>query len=287
MSDRRPLNFIFQLPAKEASAFRLFIPALAILVLYRPIGWWIFPPVDPDFRIDVRMDSLLSNSEVVQPLRYFDPNTSTAEEWQSFGLDSSLASRIGRYREKGGRFRKPADLLRMYGMDTAVYHQLEPWVRIRPADSVPVPFQSRHPVRSPRPKPKTFDLNLADTSDFEALAGIGHKTAVRIMKYRAALGGFVSKQQLYEVWAIDSLAVFSMSDFFISPGFQPVRLNLNHAAEPQLDFHPYLNRIQAKAILFYRFQHGVFKSVGDLKKVRLLDSVTLRRIAPYVTVDPN
>lgn len=283
MSDRSSLKKFFQLFAKESNAYRLFLPALAILVLYKPVGWWIFPPMDPEFRIELRKDSLLNTSQIIHVEKHFDPNAMTPDEWKSFGLDSGLIRRINRYREKGGRFREKEDLLALYGMDTALYRQLEPWVRFSQNDSV----RSRRFVRSPRPQPKTFDLNLADTADFEAVTGVGRKTAVRIMKYRAALGGFIGKHQLYEIWMIDSLAVFSLSDFFVAKGFQPVKLDLNLASEAQLDFHPYLNRIQARAILFYRFQHGVFKSVEELTRVRLLDSVTVRKLRHYVTTGSN
>lgn len=126
------------------------------------------------------------------------------------------------------------------------------------------------------------NLNLADTSDFEAVPGIGWKTASRIMRYRHALGGFIHPHQLYEVFAIDSLAVFSMDDFFIANDFVPQKINLNAAGLEELQSHPYLSRMQARAILLYRFQHGTIRDTTELGKVRLLDGKTRKKLVPYI-----
>lgn len=126
------------------------------------------------------------------------------------------------------------------------------------------------------------DLNMADTIDFDAVPGIGWKTASRIVRYRDALGGFIDPNQLYEVFAIDSLAVFSMDDFFVAKNFVPSRINLNTALLEELEGHPYLSRIQARAILLYRFQHGTIRDSTELRKVRMLDEKTRKKLAPYV-----
>jgi competence protein ComEA len=48
------------------------------------------------------------------------------------------------------------------------------------------------------------DLNTADTVQLTQLYGIGATFARRIVSYRARLGGFVNKEQLKEVFGIDS-----------------------------------------------------------------------------------
>jgi DNA uptake protein ComE-like DNA-binding protein len=92
--------------------------------------------------------------------------------------------------------------------------------------------------------------------------------------------------QLYEVFGIDSLTVFAMDEFYVRPDAVPGQINLNLATLEQLETHPYFSRLQARAILLYRYQHGPFKSEIDLKRVKLMDTVTIRKIRPYILLTP-
>lgn len=281
----RIVQFIFGFSAAEANAFTILLPLLGLAASH---GIWaprLFPPPKLDFHVERYVDSLLTTQPGII-LKKFDPNSADEQELLRIGMEERLVSRLLRYRSAGGKFRFPEDLLRLHGMDTTEYIRLRPWISLPPRISSDG-STTRDRVVLKRPEPRTFDLNRADSSDFEACAGIGPKTAARIVKYRAMLGGFIRWNQLYEVWAIDSLAVFAMDRFYIAQGFVPQQMNLNMATEEVLDRHPYLSRMQAKAILFYRYQHGPFRTLDDLRRVRLLDSLTIRRISPYLILSEN
>lgn len=282
---RDSLQTLFNFTATDRGAFLVLLPLLVLLA-----GWpRIFLNVKDSGQqlpstIVARADSVYQEWQRTSPKvrklspDVFDPNTLPAAGFRSMGLDSSLSERIVRYRSKGGKFKKSSDLLKIWGVDTAVFQVLEPFIRLQ-SDS------SRKPIK-PAFKKKhiavQYDLNLADTTDFESVPGIGQKMAARILRYRTSLGGFVDKNQLYEVYGIDSLAVFSMEQFFISPGYLPDLMDVNTATYDRLEVHPYLSAVQARAILFYRYQHGYFKTLEELKKVKLMDDKTLVRIRPYI-----
>ncbi len=63
-------------------------------------------------------------------LFYFDPNTLSAAGWQQLGVSERTAATIGKYLGSGGRFRKAADLGKIYGLPPALCSQLMPYVRI-------------------------------------------------------------------------------------------------------------------------------------------------------------
>lgn len=229
-----------------------------------------------DSIFNVRKSPSEKKDRVLRPSP-FDPNELSAVGFRSMGLDSQLSERIIRYREKGGKFRKHEDLLRIWGMDSSVAAAIIPFVRLR-SDSVP-----RQIIKLKKQTINIqYDLNLADTVDFESVNGIGRKMAGRIIKYRTALGGFINKNQLYEVFGIDSLAVFSMDQFFVASDFVPVTIDINKATYEILESHPYLSPLHAKAILFYRYQHGNFSSPEKLTDVKRIDSKTLERLKPYI-----
>src|SRR5688572_15392016 len=65
-------------------------------------------------------------------LFYFDPNTLSAEEWQRLGLRSKTIHTIQNYLSKGGHFRKPEDLKKVYGLYPDEYERIAPYIRIQP-----------------------------------------------------------------------------------------------------------------------------------------------------------
>ena len=64
-------------------------------------------------------------------LFYFDPNEMGEGEWQRLGLSERQSRTLVHYTGKGGKFRTPADLEKIYGLSAADRERLMPYVRIR------------------------------------------------------------------------------------------------------------------------------------------------------------
>ena len=136
------------------------------------------------------------------------------------------------------------------------------------------------------PQLPRFDLNLADTTQLKTIYGIGPVIAKRIVTYRENLGGFISFNQLREVWGLDSTVVKKLTErSVITPGFTPNKLAINRCGEQELGRHPYLRTKLARAIVNYRLQHGNFIALDDLRKITLIDEKIFLRIEPYITLD--
>ncbi len=236
----------------------------------------------------------------------FDPNTVSVAGWQQLGLPRWLAERIDKYRSKGGQFRKKEDLLRIYDFPPDLYEQLEPYMTLKetvrervgesrfasnavergktegreaykPAD----PQRRTGPAFAERPVLQPFDINTADTAQLIALKGIGATLAGRIVKYRDALGGFITTEQFRDVYGLDSIALAELQKF---GKIQSVarKIAVNSASAEELDRHPFLSRRQAQIIVSYREQHGAYTSAESLKPIRILDAKTIEKIAPYL-----
>ena len=131
-----------------------------------------------------------------------------------------------------------------------------------------------------------FDLNNADTTLLQSIYGIGPVLSKRIVKYRESLGGFVSNDQLNEIYGLDSVVVNRIiKRSFLLDEFEPRKFNINTAEENELATHPYLSRKMAKAIVTYRFQHGKFQTIDDLQKIQVLEKKVFDKIYPYLTVE--
>jgi competence protein ComEA len=67
---------------------------------------------------------------------FFDPNKIGVEEWERLGFTEKQAQSIELYKQKGGKFYRTQDLMRLYVLDEDHYYKLKPYVRI---DTVGLP----------------------------------------------------------------------------------------------------------------------------------------------------
>ena len=218
---------------------------------------------------------------------YFDPNTLDAEGWRKLGLPDKTLRTLMRYVEKGGRFRRPEDLRKIWGIPPERAEQLIPYVKIAEAEK---PFGNTvshvlNPARENTVRvPATLDVNLADTTAWISLPGIGSKLANRIVAFREKLGGFVAVEQVAEIYGLnDSTYQLIRSRLIcVNPGVR--KININRASVDELKTHPYIRYPLASAIVQYRNGHGNFSRIEDLKKLVMVTPEIVVRVSPYLTV---
>ena len=212
----------------------------------------------------------------------FDPNKIDVEDWQVLGLSAKQAQSIVNYRNKGGKFFKAEDLQRMYTISPEMYKRLLPHVAIENPTDFKKDFQYE---KKEYVKKATVivDINQADSAALDQVKGIGPAFALRILKYRERLGGFHKKEQLLEVYGLDSAKYAEVKDQ-ISINLKTLRtININTADFNQLKTSPYLSYKQINAIIQYRKQHGNYNSVDDLRKILILNTQVIDKIMPYLT----
>ena len=169
-------------------------------------------------------------------------------------------------------------------MDTVLYRKVYSYIDLPEEKTAKNPLNAKAIENRSVSKVK-LDLNLADTAQLDKVYGIGKKLSERIVKYRNRLGGFISINQLKEVYGLDSTVVKNVFEkFVVIENYLPTQLDINSATDKELGSHPYLSFKLAKAIAAYRFQHGQFTSLDDLTKVQLLTEDDFKRIKPYLTL---
>lgn len=300
---KKTIRNFFGTTRAQTNGFVGLLVVITISIFSEPVTRWWLSTRPQDFSKDAAtLDSLTHNWEIAKEkqetetqeetaIAYFDfnPNLATHDELRSLGFSEKLTARIINYRIKGGTFRIKPDMLKLYGMDSALYVALTPYIDL-PETYVKPEFKKKEfAARKPyeKERPQKFNLNEADTIQLEKIYGIGPALAKRIIKYRDKLGGFVSQDQLKEVYGLDTAVVKKIQEASYLPEHPIVKkINLNTADEKTLAVHPYFGRKIASAIVAYRFQHGNFKSVDDLGNIALIDKTSLKNIFPYVTVDP-
>ena len=214
----------------------------------------------------------------------FDPNSLDDAGWLQLGLKEKTVRTLRNYLSKGGRFRSPEDVRKIWGLPPALAEQLIPYVRI---EVPPAARISRPDVQLPSlaNKPSMLDINTADTSAWIALPGIGSKLAGRIVAFREKLGGFHRPEQVGETYGLaDSVLQRILPRLTVQPE-KLRKLSINEATLEELKSHPYIRYATANAIVQYRQQHGRYKTVEDLKNIAIIDDELLRKIAPYLEAE--
>ena len=216
----------------------------------------------------------------------FDPNTAQEFDFIALGLPDFMASRIIKYRSKGGKFKKPSDLAKIYGLRTSDFDRLMPYIQIGEEDQ---PVVEKQPFSQPKIQPKVFsrlDINKADSTQLVYVKGIGAVLALRIIKFRNKLGGFVSLNQLHEVYGLDSAVTKILKNqFFVADLYNPTPIYINQADYKTLASHPYIGGKLAGIILNYKKQHGSFQAITDLEKIPVIETEKLTKLKPYIAFD--
>jgi competence ComEA-like helix-hairpin-helix protein len=238
------------------------------------------------------LNDLLAKSEF-----YFDPNTLNEMGWQKLGINQNTIRTIINYRNKGGRFRHPTDIRKIWGLMPSDADRLIPFIQI--ADNLSFRSITASIVK---PAHKKIEINTASAVEWEALPGIGPVLAKRILNYKEKLGGFKSIDQLRKTYGISD-SVFnsimplltldstkinqqSIGSIQLNNAYKSKDsiLNINNATVAQL-IHIGIDEGLAKAIVLYRKQYGNFAQLADLKQIVFISESVYQQIIPKLKVE--
>ena len=168
-------------------------------------------------------------------------------------------------------------------MDSGWYRRAKPWMVIESQKE-----KSTNTFKASLREKVREDINTADSIQLDAVYGIGPVLAKRILQFRDRLGGFISMDQLREVYGLDSAVVKNLRKRFeVREGFEPQMVMLNEVSVEALMAHPYVSRREAQAIVAYRSQHGSFDSLGQLLDIKVIDAKWVEKMRGYVRVEVN
>lgn len=235
--------------------------------------------------------SRTNNNKQAGELFPFDPNTLSKEGWLKLGIRDRTIKTIENYLSKGGHFRKPEDLQRVYGLRKNEYERLAPFIKIQLESKEETKKNSAVknslaenyvPLKSYRSFP--VDINSADTSALIALPGIGSKLASRIINFRDKLGGFYSIEQVRETFGLPDSTFQKIKENLALTTSSIKKININTATTDELKSHPYIKWNIANTVIAYRTEHGAFSNIEDIKKIMIITNDVYTKVAPYLSV---
>ena len=206
----------------------------------------------------------------------FDPNTASYDTLIMLGLASKEANTIINYRNKGGKFNKPSDIKKIYGLADEKANELIPFIELI-ADSI------KQPVRVVGIRQKSLiDINSCDSATLEALPGIGPVLSARIIKFRHLLGGYARIDQLQEVYGLSEETYRLIRNAFFIDTLALSKIDINSASYNEISRLPYFEKYEVNAILKFRELNGHIHNISDLTGNKILTSEKANRVKPYL-----
>jgi competence protein ComEA len=231
--------------------------------------------------------------EAVSSERFvFNPNTVSAEDAQKLGFSKKLSNTLINFRNKGGKFYKPDDLKKLYGLAPKLFEGLEAYILIPNAtkeythkfkkDTVYQKAYSKPTYEKKVYIKEAIEINTADSLSIVYLKGIGPSFTKRIIKYRTLLGGFHSLYQLKEIYGMtDSLYLNLTSQIKLDKN-NITKIPINVIDLVTLRKHPYFQYASAQTVINFRTKHGKL-SEQDIRSLGIFNDEKLKLILPYLS----
>lgn len=213
------------------------------------------------------------------PASKFDPNLYQIKDWMKLGLTEKQSAVVVKFCARG--IYSNDQLKKIFVIPEELYS------KIKDSTFYPLGKENKFDQIVPREiirKKVLVELNGASQEDLEQIPGIGPFYAKNILKYRDRLGGFMSKEQLLEVWKMDATKYEEIESFVEVNKTLIRKININEATAEKFKQHPYLNWNIANSLVKIRNKKIRFNAVEEIKESVLMDEEQYDRIKHYLTL---
>ncbi len=226
-------------------------------------------------------------------LFYFNPNSTSAENYKKLGLTDKQISTISNYLNKGGKFYVKNDFKKIYGIRDQQYQILKPYILL-PSKSH-ITNNNSHPNQESFAGSDSlfvFDPNIASDNDFLKF-GLSQKQTNVIRNYLSKGGQFKIKADFKKIYGI-SLEQFARLEpyIFIQSKNRTEKeaivkqIELNQATVDQLTEIKGIGNYTANAIINYRNQIGGFSNIVQILEIKSINKQNFDFFKNQLIVDP-
>jgi DNA uptake protein ComE-like DNA-binding protein len=266
---------------------------LSCVVVFQFLYFWVdFSPISKVKTLDkknwvnlkVQKDSsneYFKNSK--RSIHPFNPNFITDFKGYQLGMSIEEIDRLLAFRKTNRFVNSSREFQEVTKISDSLLQKIEPffkfpdWVIKRNLNQPKIPlFQKKE-------SSVVLDINQATAEDLKKIYGIGDGLSERILKEKEKLGGFVSMEQMKDIWGLSPEVIQSLQKEFTIQELPTIKkINVNTSSIKELMQLPYFKYPLAKAIVTFRSMNGKIKNVDELINISGFPVDKIKIIALYL-----
>ena len=221
-----------------------------------------------------------SKSKYLAPPSKFNPNQYEYKDWLYLGLSEKQTDVILNFLKSG--IKSNNDLKKIYVLPDEVYQLIKDSTYYDGETKLNQNKKKDIPLKV---KKELLEINSSSVEELIQLKGIGNFFASQIIKRREQLGGFILKEQLFEVWKLDSNVYNKVEGFVFVDTLHIKKIDLNSASKEELQKHPYFTWNQANSVVQIRKQKGKFEGINGILQSKLISDSLYQKVKSYLKVE--
>ena len=215
----------------------------------------------------------------------FNPNFITDFKGYKLGMKVEEIDRLLAFRKLGKFANSAAEFQQVTGISDSLLKSMAPYFKF--PDWVNNPKQQNIYKSNWKEYPKkealkVIDINQASKDDLMKISGIGDAISDRILIQKNLYGGFVSMEQMNDIWGLSPEVLLNLNKYF-TISTQPIlnKIDINNASIKELGQFPYFRFPISKNIVTYRSMNGDIK-IEDLANIKAFPVDKIKIIALYL-----
>lgn len=219
----------------------------------------------------------------------FNPNFISDYKGYKLGMLVEEIDRLQAFRKQNKYVNSAKEFQEVTGVSDSLLNRISPyfkfpdWVKNKKQAKKQFVGDANFASFSKKEKIVVKDINAASQEDLMKIYGIGEALSMRILKFKESLGGFVSMEQMKDVWGLSPEVVERLKvSFKVGAVSNFKKIDVNNASIKELAQFPYFKYNLAREIVMYRSMNGDIKNTSDLLKIKGMPVENANIIALYL-----
>ena len=270
----------------------LFIIIIVLQLTYFFVDFSSFSKESPEkekwLALQSQIDSLKQEKQDYVPKIYpFNPNFITDYKGYKLGMSVTEIDRLLAFRKQNKYVNSSKEFQAVTQVSDSLLNVISPYFKFPDWVNNKKEFKeyNKYPNTAFAKKEKmvVIDINKATQEDLIKINGIGEVVSLRILKFKESLGGFVSMEQMTEIWGLSPEVIENLNTHFkVSTTPTVKKIDINNASIKELSLFPYFKYPISKNIVTFRSMNGDIKNYEDLTKIKGLSIEKAKIIALYL-----
>lgn len=277
---------------QRSGIFLLFATIIVFQVVYFFVDFSSLSITSPEkekwLSLQSEIDSMKQQKRDYVPKIYpFNPNFISDYKGYKLGMSVPEIDRLLAFRKENKYVNSPKEFQSVTKVSDSLLNAMSPYFKFPDWLNNKKKFKDfkKYPNTAFAKKEKIaiIDINQASQEDLIKIYGIGEAISLRILKFKESLGGFVSMEQMKDVWGLSDEVIENLNIHFkvlVLPNLK--KIDINNASIKELSQFPYFKYPLSKNIVTFRSMNGDIKNIEDLTKIKGLSIDKANIIALYL-----